>query len=98
MKQRITVIFMCICLIITMLPTTVSAQTYTEGQLYWIWNGEGVKLENGILELSQAAKADCVRAELFLELYSSIEGFFAVAKGGIAIFLSRILTFLQQSG
>ena len=43
MKQRITVIFMCICLIITMLPTTVSAQTYTEGQLYWIWNSEGVK-------------------------------------------------------
>lgn len=80
MKQRITVIFMCICLIITMLPTTVSAQTYTEGQLYWIWNGEGVKLENGILKLSQAAKADCVRAELFLELYRSIEGFFAVAK------------------
>ncbi len=81
MKRRITAIFMCICLIVTMLPMAVSAQTYTEGQLYWIWNGEGVEFENGTLTLSPAAEADCVREELFLELYDGGEGFFAVAKG-----------------
>lgn len=79
MRKKLMIIVMSICLLVTMMPVTASAQTYSEGQLYWIWNSPELQWENGIITVKD--EKNFVKNEIWFEKSKENEGYFAISQG-----------------
>lgn len=79
MKKKLMIVVMSICLLVTMIPVTASAQTYSEGQLYWIWSSPELQWENEIISIKD--EKNFAIDEIWFEKSKENKGYFAISQG-----------------